>query len=250
MLAISGITNRTYAGGRAHLQAVVVKNGSVTLTKGTDYTLTHKNNINAGTATVVITGIGNYTGTATRTFTINKAANSITASNFVKTYSTAAQSFALGAKAKGGTLTYSSNNSSITVTKAGTVTIKARYIGKATITITAQGTNYSKVTKAVTVTVNPTKTYISSLTSPSAGQMLVKWTKNAVGTGYQIQYATNSTFTTGLKNSWATANTVVSRRITGLTKGKKYYVRMRTYKTVGSVKYYSAWSTIKTVTIK
>ena len=79
--------------------------------------------------------------------------------------------------------------------------------------------------------------------------MLVKWKKNAVGTGYQIQYATSSNFS-GVKNVWITKNTVLSRKITGLAKGKKYFVRMRTYKTVGSVKYYSGWCTVKSVTIK
>ena len=43
------------------------------LVKGKDYTLSYKNNINAGTATVTIKGIGNYTGTTTQSFTINPA---------------------------------------------------------------------------------------------------------------------------------------------------------------------------------
>ena len=72
------------------------------------------------------------------------------------------------------------------MTKAGKVTVKARFIGKATITITAQNANYNKATK----------------------------------------------------------------KITNLTKGRKYYVRMRTYNTVGGVKYYSGWCTVKAVTIK
>ena len=78
---------------------------------------------------------------------------------------------------------------------------------------------------------------------------MVKWKKNAVGTGYQIQYSTSSQFT-GANSAWITKNTVVSKKITSLTKGKKYYVRMRTYKTVGGVKYYSGWCTVKAVTIK
>ena len=248
MLTISGITAKTY-NGKAQTQAVVVKDGTVTLKNGTDYALTYKNNTNAGTASVVITGKGNYTSSVTKTFTIKKAANTITAKNFVKTYSATAQTFALGATAKGGTLTYASSSGSVTVTKAGKVTVKAKFIGKATITITAQNANYNKATKKITVTVNPTKTGIASVTSPAAGQMLVKWKKNAVGTGYQIQYSTSSKFT-GAKSAWIAKNTVVSKKITSLTRGKKYYVRMRTYKTVGGVKYYSGWCTVKAVTIK
>lgn len=44
------------------------------LTEGTDYTVTYKDNVNAGTATVTITGIGCYTDSVARTFTIAKAA--------------------------------------------------------------------------------------------------------------------------------------------------------------------------------
>ena len=44
------------------------------LTEGTDYTVTYKDNVNAGKATVTITGIGCYTDSVARTFTIDKAA--------------------------------------------------------------------------------------------------------------------------------------------------------------------------------
>ena len=53
--------------------SVTLKNGTQ-LIEGTDYTLAYTNHTNAGTATVTVTGIGNYTGTSTRTFVISKAA--------------------------------------------------------------------------------------------------------------------------------------------------------------------------------
>ena len=248
-LTISGITAKTYT-GKAQTQAVVVKDGTTTLVKGTDYTLAYKNNTNAGTASVVITGKGNYTSSVTKTFTIKKAANTITAKNFVKTYSATAQTFALEAKIKNGTPKYASSSTSVTVNAKGVVTVKAKFIGKATITITApEKTNYSKQTKKITITVNPTKTALSSVTSPSAGKMTVKWKKNAVGTGYQIQYSTSSKFTSPKAVS-VTKNTTLTKTIGSLAKGKKYYVRIRTYKTVGKTKFYSGWSAAKTVTIK
>ena len=49
---------------------VVIKNGSVTLKKGTDYTLSYKANKAIGTATITVTAKGNYTGTAKCTFQI------------------------------------------------------------------------------------------------------------------------------------------------------------------------------------
>ncbi|MBQ6662700.1 MAG: cell wall-binding repeat-containing protein, partial [Firmicutes bacterium] len=45
---------------------------TLTLKSGTDYTVSYKNNVNPGTATVTITGKGNYTGTVSKTFTIVK----------------------------------------------------------------------------------------------------------------------------------------------------------------------------------
>ena len=72
---ISGInTEYTYT-GNAIKPAISIKHGSTALKSGTDYVVKYKDNTNVGTATVTITGIGNYSGTAKKTFTINKAAN-------------------------------------------------------------------------------------------------------------------------------------------------------------------------------
>ena len=69
--AITGLKNRIY-NGAAHTQKPVVRVNKRTLEKGTDYTVSYENNINAGTATVIIKGIGNYKGTASAQFTIEK----------------------------------------------------------------------------------------------------------------------------------------------------------------------------------
>jgi len=76
-LTIEPITAVTYD-GTSHEpipdQDIIVKDGNTTLTSVTDYTVTYSNNIFAGTATVTITGTGNYTGTKEAEFTIYKAA--------------------------------------------------------------------------------------------------------------------------------------------------------------------------------
>ena len=65
------LSNNTYEyDGTAHTPTVTVKDGSTTLTNGTHYTITYKDNIDAGTATVTITGNGDYEGTTSKTFTI------------------------------------------------------------------------------------------------------------------------------------------------------------------------------------
>ena len=66
---------KTY-NGKAQTQAPVVKVGGRTLKKGTDYTLSYKNNVKAGTAKVIITGKGNYAGSKSVAFKINKKKSS------------------------------------------------------------------------------------------------------------------------------------------------------------------------------
>ena len=67
--SIGNIADETYD-GKAHTPEPVVSDGVKRLVKGTDYSVTYSKNTNAGTASVTITGKGNYTGTSTKTFTI------------------------------------------------------------------------------------------------------------------------------------------------------------------------------------
>lgn len=91
---------------------------------------------------------------------------------------------------------------------------------------------------------------ISSLTSPSAGKFTVKWNSNSKATGYQVRYSTSSNFSS-YKTKTIESNTTVSKSVSSLTKGKKYYVKVRSYKVSSSgTKYYSSWSDAKYVTIK
>ncbi|GAB6394828.1 MAG: Ig-like domain-containing protein [Bacteroidales bacterium] len=68
---IADIPAQTYTGNPI-TPAVTVRDGSTTLTLNTDYTVAYSNNINVGTAIVTVTGVGNYTGTVTKTFLIEE----------------------------------------------------------------------------------------------------------------------------------------------------------------------------------
>ena len=217
-----------------------------------DYKVTWKNNTNAGTATVTVTGLEPYfRGTLTKTFKILQANNSITASNVKKTQSTKAQTFSLGAAAKGGAkLSYKSNNKNVTVNSSGKVTIAANYTGESTITITAAATkNYKAAQKTVTLTVNPSGTSITKCTNIKTKKADIQWKKNGSATGYEVQYSTNKTFKSGVKTKSITNASTIKYTAAGLTSQKTYYVRVRAYKTVGKKKLYSSWSGIKTVKI-
>ena len=217
-----------------------------------DYKVTWKNNTNAGTATVTVTGLEPYfRGTLTKTFKILQANNSITASNVKKTQSTKAQTFSLGAAAKGGAkLSYKSNNKNVTVNSSGKVTIAANYTGESAITITAAATkNYKAAQKTVTLTVNPSGTSITKCTNIKTKKADIQWKKNGSATGYEVQYSTNKTFKSGVKTKSITNASTIKYTVVGLTSQKTYYVRVRAYKTVGKKKLYSSWSGIKTVKI-
>lgn len=187
----------------------------------------------------------------TLTWKITQAKNTITVKNVTKTTSTKTQTVKLGATVKGGAkLSYRSNSKYVKVDKNGKLTISKNFVGKATITITSASTSsYEKASKTVTVTVNPAGVKLTSVTNKSGKKMKVYWKKNTKVTGYQIQYSTSSKFKSA-KTVTVKGYKYTSKTISKLTKKKKYYVRVRTYKTVSSAKYYSGWSGVKSVTIK
>ncbi len=324
--------------GKAKTPSVTVKDDTNKVLKiNSDYTVKYSNNVNAGTATVTVTGKNNYRGEVKKTFTIKKIDNTLTASNITKSYNAKSQSFNLNAKQKGNAkLTYSSNNKNISVDKNGKVTIKAGYVGKANITITAPATNgynkatktitvtvnkinnsltvsnvtksynakaqsfnlntkqkgnakltyssnnkninvdkngkvtikagyvgkanititapatngYNKATKTITVTCNPTSAQISKITNSSSKKITVKWNKNKIANGYQIQYSQDKNFKKDVKTITINKNNILSKDITNLIKNKTYYVRVRTYKTISKVNYYSYWSKVQKILIK
>ena len=76
-ISVAGIENKIY-NGKAQTQAkLVVKANGRMLTKGTNYTVTYKNNKNIGTATLTITGKNGYTGTIKKTFAIKTQAGKV-----------------------------------------------------------------------------------------------------------------------------------------------------------------------------
>ena len=146
----------TYTGDAITPAILVYYNGAL-LTNGIDYTVYYDSNINAGTGYIWVFGRGNYSGYGYVTFTIDKAANKITTKEktwTLKGKPTKTQKVDLGAKAKAGTVTYSSNKKSVKVSDTGIVTIPKDFAGKVKITISAQDDpNYADVTKTVTIEV-------------------------------------------------------------------------------------------------
>ncbi len=119
-------------------------------------------------------------------------------------------------------------------------------VGKATVKITGKGKYGGVITK--TFKINPAKQEIQKLTAKSKA-FFVDWAQKGSATGYEIQYATNSKFTNAKKVT-ITNNKTDKTTVSKLSANKKYYVRVRSYTTVGGTKYYGAWSAVKNVTTK
>ena len=314
---VTGITAKTYT-GKAITQTPVVTVGGKTLEAGTDYDVTYSNNTNVGTATVTITGKGNYTGTKDVTFAITakKITPKVTLSKTAFTYTGKVQrpivtvydgttklnaaDYAL--KWSGAGINAGSYTATVTLkgnysgTKQATYKINAKKItpkvllskiafvyngkvqkpkvivknGKATmpvstyivkfsgacknvglykVTVTMKG-NYAGTGKA-SFKINPKGTVLTKVT---AGKKLfiAKWKNQAIQTtGYQLQYSLNNKFNSAGKTKTVTLKKdKVAYTQKKLLAKKKYFVRIRTYKQVGKVKYYSKWSTVRNATTK
>lgn len=284
---------------------VTVTYGDKTLAAGTDFTVSYKDNVKEGTATVTITGAGNYTGIINTTFTITAAPGKddsdagkdnpgkddsgkdnsgkndsdkgnqnsstpgnnnnnngstsgnndtaitpvpavINASNITLTKSKKKANIITSIESDGKVSLKSSNTKVVKISGTKVIPVNP---GKANITITVtDGTRYAAASKTVTITVIPAKTSLRSVKSKTAKQATVTWKKIKSISGYQISYSQNSsmkkakTLTVKGSATRATLKELVSK--------KKYYVRIRTYKVVSGKKYYSKWSSKKSVKIR
>ena len=234
------LSTSTYAyDGKAKTPFVTVKVGGKTLKKDTDYTVSYSNNTKVGTATVKITGKGNYTGSVSKTYSIKNNFKKATVSGIsTKAFTGNNITQSITVKCNGKTL---KNGTDYTVSYSNN-----KNIGTATVKITGKGSYTGTITK--TFKINPAKQEIQKLTAKSKA-FFVDWAQKGSATGYEIQYATNSKFTRAKKvtiTNKKTDKTTISK----LSGKKKYYVRVRSYTTVKGTKYYGAWSASKSVTTK
>ncbi|MCM1157381.1 MAG: CAP domain-containing protein [Bacteroidales bacterium] len=87
---------------------------------------------------------------------------------------------------------------------------------------------------------------VASAKSPKSGRITVKWKLNAKASGYQIKYVSGKSSGKVTVSGKKKTSGVVKQ----LEKGKTYKIYLRTYKKVGKVKYYSAWSKVKKVKVR
>ena len=234
------LSTSTYAyDGKAKKPGVTVKLNGKTLKNSTDYTVSYSNNTKVGTATVKITGKGNYTGSVSKTYNIKNNFKKATVSGISnKSYTGKNITQSITVKYNGKTL---KNGTDYTVSYSSN-----KKIGTATVKIAGKGSYTGTITK--TFKINPAKQEIQKLTAKSKA-FFVDWAQKGSASGYEIQYATNSKFTSAKKVT-ITSNKTDKTTVSKLSGKKKYYVRVRSYTTVKGTKYYGAWSASKSVTTK
>ena len=180
--------------GTALTPKPTVKVGTTTLSEGSDYTLSYKNNINAGTATITITGAGNYTGTITRTFTIRMASipasavGSVPAQTYTGKALTPKPTVKVGTTTlrEGADYTLSHKNNTNAGTASVTVTGKGNYTGDVTKTFTIAKRSISGATVSVA-----TQTYTGSALTPKP-TVKVGSTTLREGADYSLSYKNNT----------------------------------------------------------
>lgn len=252
---------------KAKKPAVTVKNSDGKVIAATNYTVTYSNNTNVGTATAEITFKGNYAGTVTKTFAIKKFAapaspkvtkleNTVKGITVIWTASANATSYEIYRSVNGGkfvkadTLYIKGANKQQTL---GYVDLKAKTNGAKYMYKVIAVRTLGNVTVKSAASAGLTLYYMAipsgiKLANNAKRTVKVVYASNTKATGYQIRYSLKSDMS-GAKVIKMAGSKSVAKNITGLTKGKKYYVSVRNYKTVGKTTYYSVWSTPKSVAV-
>ena len=154
--------------------------------------------------------------------------------------------FTYDGKAKQPTLSFKQGKEKVTIPAKFIKYKSNKKVGTATASYDFQNGNVV----TLKFKINPKGT---ALTGVSKGKkaFTAKWkAQKTQTTGYELQYSTDKKFKKACKTVTVKKNKTVKTTVKKLKSGKTYYVRIRTYKTIGKTKYYSAWSKAKSVKVK
>ena len=229
-------TSYVYDGTYKKPAATVTLDGKV-LQAGKDYTISYRNNLNVGAATVIATGMGDYTGYTSKNFTITKrtmAGGTVSVASSVSfTGSNVTPSVTV--KAADRTLT---SGTDYTVSYSNN-----KNVGTASVYVYGKG-NYSGSLSAK-FDIVPAKQQIQKLETRYKG-FYIDWAQKGSATGYDIEYSVNSNMS-GAVSRHLTANKPDTLTVSGLAGDKVYYVCVRSYTNVNGKVYYGAWSDVKSI---
>ncbi len=247
-------TSQYVYNGKAKNPKITMKNSGNTLTEGIDYSLSYKNNTKMGTAAVTVNGKGNYQGSKTLNFYIvpKKVSNVKlkTGSGSKLTFSFDKVSGASGYEV----VLYQGSKKVKTATTTKTsyqfkkLKVNSKYTFKVRPYINAGGKKYgafSSTLQVKTATKAPTSVKVTS----GKGKAVVKWKKCTGASGYEIYMSGN-----GKSGYKKIANLSGSSKVkytkSGLSGGKTYYFKVRSYTKKGKYKSYSSYSGVQKIRIE
>lgn len=196
-------------------------------------------------------------GTATTKCSVCGYVKSTTTISYPKTIKLSTTSYTYNGKVKKPTVKVLDSNGKTISSSNYTVSYASgrKNVGKYKVTVTfKQSSEKYTGSKYTYFRINPKGTSISDVDG-SKKAFTVKWKKQSAKmatsriTGYQIKYSTSSKMTSP-KYKTVEGYKSISKKVSSLKAKKKYYVQVRTYKTVNGTKYYSAWSSVKSVKTK
>ncbi len=254
---VSNIVDKSYT-GKALTQAPIVTLGSKRLVYGKDYSVSYSSNTSTGKATTKINGIGNYSGTITKYFYIHpKKVTGLKLSSATASYvkiswskSPSGTGYAVRRKtSKSGSYKTIAiiNSRSTTSYKDKNVSANKTYYYDIVAFKTVSGKKYTSTASSLLTTKTATKTpKITYYKNTSSKKAKIKWGKVSGASGYKLYMSTKKS--SGYKSIYS--GTKLSYTKSKLKKGKTYYFKLRTYRTVNGKKIYSSYSSVKKVKIK
>ena len=232
-------TAYTYDGKEKKPKVTVYYDGKK-LKKNKDYAVNYSSNTNAGTAYVIVSGMGDYGGKKKLSFEIGKAKQKlrVSAVRAVLQEEPVLLKSSLKENAK---LKYSIEDAEIATAKKGKLFLKG--VGMTTLTVKAAATdNYKEAVKTVSVTVLPAQPVIRKAVSENPGTVFLKWKTGKNSGGYEIQYVRGTSFKGDTEVLQIDGKNMGSVTIEGLKAGKKYSFRIRSFVILEEEIRYSNWS--------
>lgn len=232
-----------------------------------DYSVSYANNIHVGVATVTVIFQGKYSGSKELTFEIKASTNQtelakpviISIQNLVNGVqiewdaNVEATGYIIYRSTSGGAykcIKTIAMNSTVKYLDTGAKSNGKSYSYKVVAYREANGATELSDESSVKTIYFISKPVIKKTLNITGKKLSVKWAKNKKASGYVIQCSTSKKFKKA-KNIVVSnkGKKLISYTAKNLKKGKKYYVRIRSYKKVKGKKYYSSWSKVKKIII-